>query len=69
MYDATATSPAEQILGMGNEAEVFGMMSDLARKRQLSTIVKQLNVAVLDGEGDERSLAIAALSRMGLWQD
>ncbi|OWU73336.1 hypothetical protein ATO3_11605 [Marinibacterium profundimaris] len=67
MYDTLEAAPAEHILGMGNEGEVFGLMSELTRSRRLSVIVRQLNEAVLDGEIDERDRAIAALSRMGLW--
>ena len=69
MYDSLSASPAEHILSMGNESDVFGLMSDLARSRRLSSVVKQLNMAVLDGPDSERKLAIDALSRMGLWLD
>ena len=69
MYDLIKTSPAEHILSMGNETDVFGLMSELARSRRLSSDVKSLNAAVLDGPQDERDLAIAALSRMGMWLD
>lgn len=69
MYDSLETSPAEHILGMGNEGEVFGLMSELARSRRLSSLVQQLNASVLDGPHEERDQAIAALSRMGMWLD
>ena len=69
MYDSFAASPAQHILNMGNQNEVFGLMSDLTRTRRLSTVVRQLNAAVLDGTAEDRDLAIAALSRMGLWFD
>ncbi|MEM8730346.1 MAG: hypothetical protein AAGF79_10560 [Pseudomonadota bacterium] len=67
MYDSLETSPAEHILSMGNEGEVFGLMTELTRSRRLSALVQQLNTAVLDGEHSEREMAIAALSRMGMW--
>lgn len=69
MYDSIATSPAEHILNMGQEQEVHGLMAELARKRQLSLVVRKLNAAVLDGPEEARNLAVAALSRMGLWVD
>lgn len=69
MYDSIQASPAEHILGMGNEGEVFGLMSELARSRRLSGLIQQLNASVLDGPRDERDMAIAALSRMGMWLD
>lgn len=67
MYDSLETSPAEHILGMGNQGEVYRLVSELTRSRRLSSLVHQLNTAVLDGAQDERDRAIAALSRMGMW--
>lgn len=63
------SAPAEHILGIGTESDVFGLVSELARSRKLSVLVKRLNAAVLEGTQDQRDLAIAALTRMGMWQD
>lgn len=69
MQDALEKSPAEHILGMGDDGDVQRMMSELARSRRLGRIVRELNAAVLDGAKNDRDRAIAALSRMGLWLD
>ncbi|WP_428926447.1 hypothetical protein [Marinibacterium sp. SX1] len=69
MYDSVETTPAEHILNMGSDGEVFGLMSELSRTRKLGAFVQKLNAAVLDGAKDERDRAVAALSRMGMWQD
>jgi len=69
MYDTLKAAPAEHILNIANQQDVFGLMSDLARSRELSFVVKSLNAAVLDGQKDTREQAIAALTRMGMWLD
>ncbi len=69
MYDTLKTAPAEHILNIGNQQDVFGLMSDLARSRRLSSVVRTLNTEVLDGRKDDRDQAIAALTRMGMWLD
>ena len=67
--DANGVSPAERILGMESDNDVYGMMRDMARERRLGHFVRRLNTSVLDGRALERDRAIAALSRMGLWFD
>ncbi|MBB97539.1 MAG: hypothetical protein CML68_23435 [Rhodobacteraceae bacterium] len=69
MYDSIKLSPAEHILSMSTDGDVIGMMSELTRSRRLSSVVRQLNEAVLDGGQPERDQAIAALTRMGMWLD
>lgn len=67
--DANGVSPAEHILGMDSDSDVYVTMRDMARERQLGQFVRRLNRSVLDGRDVERDKAIAALSRMGLWFD
>ena len=52
MYDSVETTPAEHILNMGSDGEVFGLMSELSRTRKLGAFAQKLNAAVLDGAKD-----------------
>jgi len=69
MFDSFAATPAEHIVAMPSDSEVYGLVSEMTRNRQLSRVVRELNAAVLDGDRDERALAVAALTRMGLWAE
>lgn len=69
MSEAMNVSPADQILNIDEEDDVYGMISNLTRQRRLSRVVHELNQDVLQGREPARRRAIAALDRMGLWME
>jgi len=58
---------AEGILADTSAKTGEDMCLELARSRNLSKVVKILNQDVLDGGEPQRSRAIDALVRLGLW--
>jgi hypothetical protein len=60
---------AEKILSMSEDRQIRKLVTEMIKNRALSSCVIKLNSDVLSGEEPNRSMAIAALGRMGLWTE
>lgn len=58
---------AQVILANDSDKSGQDLCLELARRKNLSKVVKILNKDVLDGAEPQRLQAITALTRLGLW--
>ena len=63
------SSAADLILDFDEDQCVHSFVGDLAQRRELTRLVRNLNRAILSGTKVERNKALNALARMGFVPD